>query len=111
MPRNTAVGRLSRLAVCSDSSRPAVAASLPRLSVGLQDLPRDYDGGPITEVRARKAKLAFFERQCSWVGDRLYVASEAVARSRDILADAGITHVVNCVVRPCCRAVNACWCY
>ena len=69
--------------------------SLPRLNV-LEGLSR-YDDGPLTELRARKAKLAFFDQQCSWVGDRLYVGSEAVARSRETLAASGITHVVNCV--------------
>ena len=52
---------------------------------------------PPTELRARKEKLAHFERQCSRVADGLYVGAEWVAKSREALADAGITHVVNCV--------------
>lgn len=61
----------------------------------LRALPRD--DGPPTELRARKEKLAHFERQCSRVGDGLYVGAEWVAKSREALAAAGITHVVNCV--------------
>lgn len=61
----------------------------------LRTLPRD--DGPPTELRARKEKLAFFERQCSRVAEGLYVGAEHVARSRDTLREAGITHVVNCV--------------
>lgn len=61
----------------------------------LRALPRD--DGPPTELRARKEKLAHYERQCSRVGDGLYVGAEWVAKSRQALADAGITHVVNCV--------------
>ncbi|KAI3425800.1 hypothetical protein D9Q98_007775 [Chlorella vulgaris] len=61
----------------------------------LRTLPRD--DGPPTELRARKEKLAFFERQCSRVAEGLYVGAEHVARSRDTLREAGITHIVNCV--------------
>lgn len=61
----------------------------------LRALPRD--DGPPTELRARKEKLAYFERQCSRVADGLYVGAEHVARSRETLRQAGITHVVNCV--------------
>lgn len=61
----------------------------------LRTLPRD--DGPPTELRARKEKLAFFERQCSRVAEGLYVGAEHVARSRETLREAGITHVVNCV--------------
>lgn len=61
----------------------------------LRALPRD--DGPPTELRARKEKLAHFERQCTRVADGLYVGAEAVARCRGTLAEAGITHVVNCV--------------
>ena len=61
----------------------------------LRTLPRD--DGPPTELRARKEKLAHFERQCSRVAEGLYVGAEHVARSREALRAAGITHVVNCV--------------
>ena len=61
----------------------------------LRALPRD--DGPPTELRARKEKLAHYERQCSRVAPGLYVGAEWVAKSRAALAEAGITHVVNCV--------------
>ncbi|GAB4823510.1 hypothetical protein N2152v2_010556 [Parachlorella kessleri] len=62
----------------------------------LRSLPRD-DGGPPTELRARRDKLAFFDRHCTRVAEGLFVAGEAVAKSRELLREAGITHVVNCV--------------
>lgn len=61
----------------------------------LRSLPRD--DGPPTELRARKEKLAHFERQCTRVAEGLYVGAEAVARSRAALQEEGITHVINCV--------------
>lgn len=53
--------------------------------------------GPPTELRARKEKLAYFERRCSRVCEGLYVGAEPVARSREALKECGITHVINCV--------------
>ncbi|KAK9840758.1 hypothetical protein WJX81_002670 [Elliptochloris bilobata] len=50
-----------------------------------------------TELQARREKLAHFDKQCSRVTAGLYVGSDTVARSRDALRGAGITHVVNCV--------------
>lgn len=78
------------------SPTKGAAARMGSLRVlDLRALPRD--DGPPTELRARKEKLAHFERQCSRVADGLYVGAEWVAKSREALADAGITHVVNCV--------------
>ena len=95
-------------AVAGPLSAPSGPTSDPTLSptkaasrmgnlrvLDLRALPRD--DGPPTELRARKEKLAHFERQCSRVGDGLYVGAEWVAKSREALAAAGITHVVNCV--------------
>ena len=50
-----------------------------------------------TELQARREKLAYFDRQCSRVSAGLFLGSDTVARSRDALRGAGITHVVNCV--------------
>ncbi|GAX85233.1 hypothetical protein CEUSTIGMA_g12653.t1 [Chlamydomonas eustigma] len=55
------------------------------------------DDGPLSETQQRRAKFQFFEKQCSQVSDRLYLSGDAVARSREILQESGITHVVNCV--------------
>jgi hypothetical protein len=95
-PAGTATPR--RAAPAAPGAAPARgpsgrAGSLRALD--LQTLPRD--DGPPTELRTRKEKLAFYDQQCSYVGDRLYVSGETVARSRDILLGSSITHVVNCV--------------
>lgn len=45
----------------------------------------------------RREKFAFFEKRCSEVADGLFVGGETVAKSREILRQSGITHVVNCV--------------
>jgi hypothetical protein len=54
-------------------------------------------GDARTELQARREKLALFDKQCSRVIAGLYVGSDTVARSRDALRAAGITHVINCV--------------
>ena len=78
------------------SPRKSGAAKLRNLSVlDLQTLPRE--DGPPSELRARKEKLAFYEKECSQVGDKLFVAAEYVAKNREVLRQSGITHVVNCV--------------
>jgi hypothetical protein len=65
-------------------------------TLDLQSLPRDVDGPP-TEIRARKEKLAQFEKDCTHVGGSLFVSGEYVARNWEILSKSGISHVVNCV--------------
>ncbi len=68
-------------------------SSLRQLDLG--NLARDC--GPPTELRNRKTKFAKYERDCSRVGDGLFVGGEVVAKSRDILLGCNITHVINCV--------------
>jgi hypothetical protein len=53
--------------------------------------------GPPTELRNRKDKLARFEKECSRVGERLFVGGEVVAKSLEVLHASNITHIVNCV--------------
>ncbi|WPT11957.1 Protein-tyrosine-phosphatase MKP1 [Picochlorum sp. SENEW3] len=53
--------------------------------------------GPPSEVRNRKEKLSKYERDCTRVGENLFVGGEVVAKSRDILQRCHISHVVNCV--------------
>ena len=80
----------------SSAAAPAPAAKPSSLRVlDLGTLPRD--DGPPTELRTRKEKLAHYEQQCSFVGDRLFVGGEVVAKSLDILQQSHITHVINCV--------------
>lgn len=55
------------------------------------------EDGPPTELQARREKFSYFERHCSEVAPGLFIGSDAVAKSRKILQDACITHVVNCV--------------
>lgn len=70
-------------------------ATKPLKSLDLKSLPRD--DGPPSELRARKDKLAFFDKDCTRIAEGLYVAGETVAKSRDLLRKSGITHIVNCV--------------
>jgi hypothetical protein len=82
------------------AGRPAGLRKLPGSGqplrvLDLRSLPRD--DGPPTELRARKDKLAFFDRQCTRVAEGLFVAGETVAKSRELLRGSAITHVVNCV--------------
>ena len=46
-------------------------------------------------LQVRREKMAFFDTQCSCIADGLYLGSDAVARSRQVLAEQGITHVLN----------------
>ncbi|CAI5464201.1 unnamed protein product [Closterium sp. Yama58-4] len=57
--------------------------------VGTEEEPMD--------VRARKQKFLFFEKECSQIMAHVFVGSDAVARDREILRKSGITHVLNCV--------------
>ncbi|CAI5501116.1 unnamed protein product [Closterium sp. Naga37s-1] len=57
----------------------------------------EEESGEEMQVRDRKEKFVFFEKQCSRVLPHVYVGSDAVARDRGILRQSGITHVVNCV--------------
>ena len=56
-----------------------------------------HDSGPPSELQARRNKFAQFEHQCSEVQPGIFLGSEAVAKSRERLKAAGITHVINCV--------------
>lgn len=53
--------------------------------------------GPPSELQARREKYAFFEKQCSEVADGLFLGSDVVARNREVLKAASVTHVINCV--------------
>ena len=53
--------------------------------------------GPPSELQARREKYAFFEKQCSEVANGLFLGSDVVARNREVLRAANITHVINCV--------------
>lgn len=72
---------------------PKVGTALRQLD--LANLNRE--GAPPTEIRNKKAKMAFYDKICSQVGDGLFVGGETVAKNRDILRGSKITHVINCV--------------
>lgn len=55
------------------------------------------DSGPPSELQQRRNKFAQFETHCSEVGPGIFLSGDAVAKSRERLQAAGITHVVNCV--------------
>ncbi|GJP84702.1 hypothetical protein CLOP_g14752 [Closterium sp. NIES-67] len=104
----TGRGASGRLA--TSGAGPAVRKGSPSLSrarLGLGEIrldlgalrartERDFNSEAM-EVRARKEKFAFFEKDCSRVLEHVFVGSDFVARSREILGEAGITHVLNCV--------------
>ncbi|CAI5941160.1 unnamed protein product [Closterium sp. NIES-65] len=103
--RRGASGRLG-----TSGAGPAVRKGSPSLSrarLGLGEIrldlgalrartERDFNAEAM-EVRARKEKFAFFEKDCSRVLEHVFVGSDYVARSREILREAGVTHVLNCV--------------
>ena len=66
-------------------------------SLDLRALRDARSDGPPSELQARREKYAFFEKQCSEVAEGLFLGSDVVARNRDTLRAAGVTHVVNCV--------------
>lgn len=62
---------------------------LPSGNLGLGQSPREFE--------SEKGKLAFFENICSKITDHIYLGSDAIAKSREVLKENGITHVLNCV--------------
>lgn len=54
-------------------------------------------GQPPREFECRRDKLAFFNKECSRILDHIYLGSDTIAKSREILRQNGITHVLNCV--------------
>eukprot|EP00192_Tetraselmis_astigmatica_P005343 CAMPEP_0117665056 /NCGR_PEP_ID=MMETSP0804-20121206/9588_1 /TAXON_ID=1074897 /ORGANISM="Tetraselmis astigmatica, Strain CCMP880" /LENGTH=453 /DNA_ID=CAMNT_0005472407 /DNA_START=494 /DNA_END=1857 /DNA_ORIENTATION=+ len=64
-------------------------------SLDLRSLPRDE--GPPSELQIRREKFAYFDKVCSEVSKGLFLGSESVAKSRELLQNSNITHIVNCV--------------
>lgn len=52
---------------------------------------------PLREFEFQKDKLAFFNKECSRIVDHIYLGSDTVAKSREVLRQNRITHVLNCV--------------
>ena len=60
-----------------------------------------YDAGPLTEVEGRREKFAHFKDHCTQVGPGIFLGGDTVARSREILRAAGITHIINTIGHIC----------
>lgn len=78
---------------CQSPSGFCRPLALPQLD--LNNVQREE--GPPSESIIKRQKFAMFEKHCSKVSEGLYVSGEYVAKSREILAEHGITHIVNCV--------------
>ncbi|XP_074309994.1 protein-tyrosine-phosphatase MKP1 [Silene latifolia] len=52
---------------------------------------------PGRKFESNRDRLAFYEKECSRIVDHIYLGSEMVAKSREVLRQNGITHVLNCV--------------
>ena len=76
---------------------PGLTVSLPAVPMKLDLRSLSQSDGPPSELQARREKYAFFEKQCSEVADGLFLGSDVVARNREVLRAANITHVINCV--------------
>lgn len=70
-----------------------------RIGCGLGSKPSGSSNSevPSREFESNKDRLAFYEKQCSRVAEHIYLGSDLVAKTRDILRQNGITHVLNCV--------------
>ena len=79
--------------ICGTSHNCVARAGLRPLDLGAL---QGHDGGPPSELQARRSKFAQYEQQCSEVAPNLYVSGEAVAKSWELLQSAGITHIINC---------------
>jgi hypothetical protein len=79
----------------SGSASSARPATLNLKSLDLRSLPAD-DAAP-SETQLRRQKYLFFEKHCSEVSPGLFLSGDYVAKNRDILRQAGVSHVLNCV--------------
>ncbi|XP_020205533.1 protein-tyrosine-phosphatase MKP1 [Cajanus cajan] len=52
-------------------------------------------GGKVFQFK--RDKLAFYDKECSRIAEHVYLGSDTVAKSQELLRRHGITHVLNCV--------------
>ena len=71
--------------------------ALQRLELSNIEAQHGLDAGPVTEIRARKEKLDACSKQASRIAAGLFVGGDVVAKDRDVLQAAKISHVINCV--------------
>jgi hypothetical protein len=84
-------------AAAADAPALAALAALDAGPNGLNPTDTDNSAYLLSESALKRRKFALFERDCSRVAEGLFVAGESVARSRALLAEKKITHVLNCV--------------
>ncbi|GFR42894.1 hypothetical protein Agub_g3886 [Astrephomene gubernaculifera] len=88
--------RMIKDAEPSTSSISPTSSQRPNLrSLDLRSLPVE-DTAP-SETQLRRQKYLYFEKHCSEVSPGLFLSGDYVAKTRDILRQAGVTHVLNCV--------------
>ncbi|KAE9601252.1 hypothetical protein Lal_00023963 [Lupinus albus] len=58
---------------------------------------RSTELGAMNEFQFNRDKLAFYDKECSRIVDHVYLGSDTVAKSHELLKQNGITHVLNCV--------------
>jgi hypothetical protein len=75
----------------------APAGRLNLKLLDLRSLPQLGDDDGQSESVQRRTKIQFFEKHCSHIASGIYVSGEYPAKNREVLAEHGITHVVNCV--------------
>lgn len=66
------------------------------LSLPVQDVLNSAVPIPLSEEMSKKQKLEQYLRVCSQVLPFLYVGSEEVAKSQELLNSNGVTHIINC---------------
>lgn len=88
--------RMNQETEASTSAASPTTWQRPALStLDLRSIPMD-DSAP-SETQQRRQKYLFFEKQCSEVSPGLFLSGDSVAKNRETLREAGVTHVLNCV--------------
>jgi protein-tyrosine phosphatase len=73
-----------------DASKTADSDSLERM--------RKFNG---SGGQSMKDRLAFFDKDCSLVEERLFLGSETVSKDKALLKQNGVTHILNCAGTIC----------
>ncbi|EFJ42833.1 MAP kinase phosphatase 1 [Volvox carteri f. nagariensis] len=87
---------MNQESAASTSAVSPTALQRPALrTLDLRSLPVE-DAAP-SETQLRRQKYLFFEKHCSEVSAGLFLSGDYVAKNRETLRQAGVTHVLNCV--------------
>ncbi|KAG2483604.1 hypothetical protein HYH03_017546 [Edaphochlamys debaryana] len=79
----------------SSATSPSTFQRPALRTLDLRSLPAE-DSAP-SETQLRRQKYLYFEKHCSEVSPGLFLSGDYVAKNRDTLRQAGVTHVLNCV--------------